>query len=184
MKDRIECSTGEVVESYRKYLVTTHWREFRQRYISGWDGCCFVCGCRPKPVEIHHKTYDRIGNENLDDVVGLCQKCHSKVHKMKGKLSTAHIRLKTKDETGKGLDRLLEAFTAKDFRWITTRNKILMLKLMIEHMKVKLPGFSYRAYQTCGTRMIKALLKDEKKESRKRSKKARQLRRKAANGRL
>lgn len=43
---------------------------------------CDHCGdyfhrCR---TEVHHKTYERVGNEDLDDLEILCEDCHGKHH--------------------------------------------------------------------------------------------------------
>lgn len=31
-------------------------------------------------LEVHHLTYDRIGNEHPDDLIVLCPQCHRKAH--------------------------------------------------------------------------------------------------------
>lgn len=51
-------------------------------------GVCEQCGYEPyKPcLQVHHKTYDRIFREELDDLILLCPKCHKAE---KGKLRQA-----------------------------------------------------------------------------------------------
>lgn len=39
-----------------------------------------------KWFDVHHKTYDRIGDELLDDLVLLCKSCHKAQHGKHGKL--------------------------------------------------------------------------------------------------
>jgi hypothetical protein len=77
----VTCSTGEVVISYRDYLKTRHWANVRRRFISSklFDGGCALCKRREK-LQLHHKSYKRIGHEYLWDLVMLCDHCHSTTH--------------------------------------------------------------------------------------------------------
>lgn len=40
---------------------------------------CFICRSKDR-LHVHHKTYDRIYNEILDDLVLVCSNCHNKIH--------------------------------------------------------------------------------------------------------
>ena len=82
---------------YREvYLKSDHWQQLRRRKLEG-DGVlgpcnhCEVCG-RPgfevtqAPLggevilDIHHKTYVRLGFELMDDLEVLCRDCHNSRH--------------------------------------------------------------------------------------------------------
>lgn len=65
---------------YAAYLTSPHWIEFKERYAAS-DKLqeCFVCGT-PK-FELHHRTYDRVHQELLEDVVPLCDEHHRRVHR-------------------------------------------------------------------------------------------------------
>lgn len=66
--------------SYEHYLCSEHWNEFRSSYLkSGSPTRCKVCGC--KRVQLHHKTYIRLGKEQFSDVEPLCREHHSAVHR-------------------------------------------------------------------------------------------------------
>lgn len=69
---------------YDKYLKTEHWRELRETV---GDSCAWTCQkCNDnKMTQVHHKTYARLGHEHLDDLIGLCGKCHTKEHGIKKK---------------------------------------------------------------------------------------------------
>ena len=68
-------------EEYKKYLNSSHWKDVKQRYkASKLIQKCYVCGSKEK-IHIHHKSYTRIGNEKLNDLIPLCETCHAKVHK-------------------------------------------------------------------------------------------------------
>lgn len=66
--------------SYKAYLRSEHWRSTRERYRSS-DVAeeCYCCGA-PDGLHLHHKTYERLGSETLDDLVWLCGRCHQLVH--------------------------------------------------------------------------------------------------------
>ena len=41
---------------------------------------CCVCG-NLNDLEVHHKTYKRLGREKLSDLVLLCKYCHKELHR-------------------------------------------------------------------------------------------------------
>lgn len=75
----IKDSNGVVHTSYDKYLASKHWQEKKARYQKIYVKNCVVCG-KDDRLHLHHMTYARIGNERLDDLCYLCDKCHSYVH--------------------------------------------------------------------------------------------------------
>ena len=65
--------------SYREYLEGPEWAETRTRYrSSGKLQTCLVC--RAPNVDLHHRTYRRLGKERLGDLVALCREHHEQVH--------------------------------------------------------------------------------------------------------
>jgi len=67
-------------KTYSAYLRSAHWRQVKEAYReSDRDQACYCCG-DPDDVHLHHKTYERIGHEELDDLVALCPRCHHLVH--------------------------------------------------------------------------------------------------------
>jgi len=68
-------------EKYRAYLCSREWSEKRNAVKSRCSGVCERC--RMAPVEcVHHLTYARKYEENLDDLLGCCRRCHEFVHGM------------------------------------------------------------------------------------------------------
>ena len=67
--------------TYADYLASPHWADLRQRYFASklYKGRCFSCR-ETKAIELHHRTYARLGREYLGDMVALCHACHQKVH--------------------------------------------------------------------------------------------------------
>lgn len=64
---------------YNEYLKSDDWRKLRRKVIERESDLCQ--GCRGAPIqEVHHLNYDRLGNELLTDLVGVCRSCHLKFH--------------------------------------------------------------------------------------------------------
>src|SRR5690349_728732 len=67
---------------YAEYLRTSHWREVRDRFCAvPANQQCSVCGT-PNNLDLHHLTYERLGHEELTDLVRLCHKCHFTAHEL------------------------------------------------------------------------------------------------------
>lgn len=66
---------------HNEYLATPKWKEKRRLVIERCDGRCE--GCRSAPVaHVHHLTYDHWKDELLFELVGLCEPCHHRAHKV------------------------------------------------------------------------------------------------------
>lgn len=73
---------------YKRYLRCKHWRELRLEVLEHAGNKCEICGYLPWKdgvLQIHHKTYENRGNEQLDDLVCVCPRCHMEIHKITGK---------------------------------------------------------------------------------------------------
>ena len=67
---------------YAEYLETWEWKAKRAQAIALAGGRCRLCN-RPQDnviLNVHHRTYDRRGYEDMDDLTVLCQDCHAKFH--------------------------------------------------------------------------------------------------------
>lgn len=61
------------------YYRSQHWQKFRRRVIEFWGGRCAFCNSvnrHPKDIDVHHRTYERLGHEELQDCILLCRNCH------------------------------------------------------------------------------------------------------------
>jgi hypothetical protein len=66
-------------EFYQNYLTTPEWREKRSMVIDRENGLCQ--GCRRNRIqEVHHASYQTLGDELLFQLVGLCSPCHRRAH--------------------------------------------------------------------------------------------------------
>lgn len=137
--------------NYTEYLYSNHWKLKKSLFLSSslstkinGKPVCFSCKSDNK-IHTHHITYDRLGNEDLSDLVYLCEKCHSIAHKIAKlpdqKLSTAHLKIKNfleikiKQRNSKKLDSINQSM-ARINLWklnpripLTRKEKKLIIKL-------------------------------------------------------
>lgn len=87
--------TQEVCKNYQEYLKSKHWKLLRDRFKASKlykGGICKLCGYN-NDVNIHHKSYKRIGHERLNDLLVLCQSCHNQLHNRYNNKTSKHITL-------------------------------------------------------------------------------------------
>ena len=65
--------------SLTDYLNTREWNVKRNRALIQAGNRCQLCESTHR-LEAHHRTYERLGNELLSDLVVLCRKCHQHYH--------------------------------------------------------------------------------------------------------
>ena len=67
------------LKNYAQYLVSDDWKETRESYrASNKPQSCAVCYA--PNVDLHHKSYARLGRERLDDLAPLCRRHHDELH--------------------------------------------------------------------------------------------------------
>jgi hypothetical protein len=65
---------------YAAHMKTAKWQGSRILVIRRCKGICERCHKWPV-VNIHHLTYERVGNELPEDLLGVCSRCHRELHK-------------------------------------------------------------------------------------------------------
>lgn len=68
--------------SYHEYLLSSEWRVLRRMVITRCKDICEYCGVA-NVEEVHHLTYKRFKHEQLRDLIGVCRRCHEKIHNIK-----------------------------------------------------------------------------------------------------
>lgn len=65
-------------DDYQEYLKGSWWKEFSRKVKEFWNWRCAVCNAHIDDVtlDVHHRTYERLGREELTDCVALCRPCH------------------------------------------------------------------------------------------------------------
>jgi replicative DNA helicase len=80
---------------YQEYLQTEEWAQKREQVLARDGHRCRLCDSSEK-LHVHHRTYARRGNEDLDDLTTLCEQHHEQFHQ----------RVKQEDSETSGLDHV------------------------------------------------------------------------------
>jgi 5-methylcytosine-specific restriction endonuclease McrA len=68
--------------TYQDYINSHWWKDKREWILHVKGNKCEKCHST-KQLNVHHITYDSLGNENSHDVMILCKRCHKKEHGIK-----------------------------------------------------------------------------------------------------
>ncbi|EEZ90869.1 hypothetical protein HMPREF0578_1870 [Mobiluncus mulieris 28-1] len=80
---------------YAAYIKSRRWYARRERWereavevAGGAQLSCLGCGApwTARRGDLHHLTYNRIGNEAYDDLIPLCRGCHALLHSVMDRL--------------------------------------------------------------------------------------------------
>lgn len=82
---------------YNEYIQSEKWRLRRLEVLEnpywGRPHQCLVCH-NISGLAVHHLNYDRLGDENDQDLCILCSECHHKVHFFEGRKSNKNVDIK------------------------------------------------------------------------------------------
>jgi hypothetical protein len=70
---------------YPRYLRTPEWQRTRADALLRAGNCCSLDVTHTGDLEVHHRTYERLGSEQPGDLVVLCHACHQLHHNMFGR---------------------------------------------------------------------------------------------------
>jgi len=68
---------------HAEYVKTPEWLARRNRALIQAGNRCQVCGKANLQLEVHHNSYERYGEDLLEDLVVLCRGCHQHYHGVK-----------------------------------------------------------------------------------------------------
>ena len=71
--------TGAWWKEYREHLKSPEWDAIRKQAMSRDGHLCQDCG-RQVATEVHHLSYDNVGEESPEELVSLCSECHRNRH--------------------------------------------------------------------------------------------------------
>jgi hypothetical protein len=66
---------------YGEYLQTPEWQERRRVRLKAARYRCQVCNSKDQRLNVHHRTYERRGEELAADLIVLCEPCHHLFHR-------------------------------------------------------------------------------------------------------
>lgn len=67
---------------YPEYIRSREWMGRRRLAITRARCRCQLCNS-PDNLEVHHRTYERLGREDPEDLTVLCSECHGLFHETK-----------------------------------------------------------------------------------------------------
>lgn len=67
------------IKFYNRYIHSDKWKAKREAAFEKYGRKCSRCSSEHE-LEVHHKTYKRLGNEKLGDLQILCKTCHKNHH--------------------------------------------------------------------------------------------------------
>lgn len=130
-------------KNYNDYLKSEHWKQKKLEYES--SGRLLRClTCNDEKYILHHRSYVRLGDESLNDLIPLCKTCHHKIHQWFKENPTRPLSLFHKalrgvfGLKGKQIRQLLGQFTmeGKRSRWSDkTKKDVLGIREKKKHFK-------------------------------------------------
>lgn len=69
-------------DAYLTYLESKHWATVRDEALRVAGYSCQLCNIDDQEavLDVHHRTYERLGNEDIGDLTVLCRDCHRHFH--------------------------------------------------------------------------------------------------------
>lgn len=78
-------------ERYNAVIASARWRRLRAKRLAKCDHSCQRCGWKKetwdksRTLDLHHRTYDRLGEERDDDLELVCSLCHVQADRERAK---------------------------------------------------------------------------------------------------
>jgi 5-methylcytosine-specific restriction endonuclease McrA len=66
-------------KGYIEYLKSDKWKNLRLKILERDNNLCQKCKTN-QACHVHHLTYERLGRENLEDLISICLDCHTQEH--------------------------------------------------------------------------------------------------------
>jgi len=109
---------------YSQYLRTPEWRQTRAEALLRAGSACSLDATHTKRLEVHHRTYKRLGAELVYDLTVLCHACHQLYHTEYGRprrerpqspsvaMATEHPQQRHDERPKRGIPSLLRRLLA------------------------------------------------------------------------
>jgi 5-methylcytosine-specific restriction endonuclease McrA len=66
--------------TFAEYRMQPEWQVRRGQALTRARYRCQMCSSHDAPLDVHHNSYQKYGDERPEDLVVLCRSCHQKVH--------------------------------------------------------------------------------------------------------
>ncbi|KAF1076418.1 HNH endonuclease [Methanogenium sp. MK-MG] len=88
--DVLLCRRHDIVVTVRDKYGLKEWKQLRQVILARDEHRCRLCGAE-EYLHIHHRDGDRT-NDAPENLITLCERCHSRVHARRGRPPGLHER--------------------------------------------------------------------------------------------
>lgn len=78
-KEYVRARFDDWRDYHRRYMESAQWKKLRAAVLERDNNECQACGST-ETLQCHHNTYERLGAENMSDLVTLCTRCHTNHH--------------------------------------------------------------------------------------------------------
>jgi hypothetical protein len=79
---------------YRKYIKSKRWKRKREQALRHYQYMCHGCGTKKlEELQVHHRHYDTLGNECMEDLIVLCGDCHCDNHDLETSLEREYQQI-------------------------------------------------------------------------------------------
>ena len=115
-------------KAYEKHLKSAKWKNTKSDLMKMRGKKCEVCGQYSPKLELHHITYERLGNESAKDLLILCAPCHKKEDKKREQKNSAKRETRRIDSAFMtwcdrlGIDEPNEIAWDRFLQWISRKN--------------------------------------------------------------
>lgn len=75
----LESARNEYQRYYETYIRSTAWQIKRNLVMKRAGGICEGCGVN-RASQVHHLTYEHLGDEFLWELRAVCRQCHERIH--------------------------------------------------------------------------------------------------------
>lgn len=89
-------------DEYENYMRSPTWATRRAQFIATQRVVECPCGSTDD-LHVHHITYERLGAEADDDLLLVCQRCHSRIHHLERVSPWLDVRAATAKVAAEGL---------------------------------------------------------------------------------
>jgi len=127
---------------YEEYLQTPEWRQKREQALVRDNYCCRLCNSDER-LHVHHQTYERRGNEDLEDLTTLCEECHERFHR---KINQAESKIEQRYQRREFIERVRSVIKDNDIHSV---NRLLHYGWRILAIEQYIAMDGYKETVTC-----------------------------------